>query len=213
MKKCISQEMLKVIACLSMLIDHIGAALCPWIGFKAVGRLAFPLFCFLLCQGAEHSRNLIRYALRLALGALLAEIPYDLLFYGGIDWTHCNTMVTLLLGLPVAVAIKREAKKWLPLGIISVLVAELIGADYGGFGILMVMLFALPAKPEIRLLTMALLCLATGEVIQLFALLSFVPIVLYSGRKATNSTVLQWGFYLFYPAHMMILWELKIGLP
>ena len=53
----------------------------------------------------------------------------------------------------------------------------------------------------------------SGDSLELFALLSFVPIVLYSGRKATNSTVLQWGFYLFYPAHMMILWELKIGLP
>ena len=213
MKKCLSQEMLKIIACLAMVIDHIGVVLLPWIGFRIIGRVAFPLYCFLLCQGAEHCRSPFRYGVRLALCALLAEIPYDLLFYGGIDWTHCNTMVTLLLSLPVAVAIKREAKIWLPLGIISVLVAELIGADYGGFGILMVMLFALPAKSETRLLTMALLCLATGEVIQLFALLSFVPIVLYSGRKATNSTVLQWGFYLFYPAHMMILWELKIGLP
>lgn len=206
-RKGLSQEWLKGIACAAMLIDHVGAVFLPWIGLRIIGRVAFPIYCFALCEGAAHTRDPKRYGLRLAVGALLAEVPYDFLFYGGWNWAHSSVMVTLLLGLPVALGVKRgrDARWWLLTAAAAALLAEQLGADYGGIGILMMLLFALPGATPIRVLAMALICLAAGEPIQLFALLSLIPIGLYSGEKSTDSKVLQWVFYLFYPAHLLVL--------
>lgn len=206
----LSQEWLKGIACAAMLIDHIGVVFLPWVGLRVIGRMAFPIYCFLLCEGAAHTRDPWRYGLRLAVGALLAEAPYDFLFYGDWNWAHSSVMVTLLLGLPAVLCIKRAQRgRWWLLAAVAALLAELLGADYGGFGILMMLLFALPAATPIRVLAMVLICLAAGEPIQLFALLSLIPIGLYSGKKSTDSKVLQWAFYLFYPAHLLVLLIMK----
>ena len=82
-KRDISQEGLKLIACVSMLADHVGAVFFPGSILRFMGRLAFPIYCFLLTEGACHTRNPKRYALRLLSGILLSELPYDVLFYGG----------------------------------------------------------------------------------------------------------------------------------
>ena len=98
--KGISQETLKLIACVTMLIDHIGATLVAptdaiyyayvelytamaWVNLvmRCIGRIAFPIFCFLLVEGAHHTRNPRKYALRLAIGMVLSEIPFDLAFF------------------------------------------------------------------------------------------------------------------------------------
>ena len=71
-KQGLSQEGLKLIACVTMLIDHIGAAFVPWMWLRMVGRIAFPIYCFLLAEGAFYTRNPRRYGARLAVGALLA---------------------------------------------------------------------------------------------------------------------------------------------
>ena len=209
-----SQEWLKGIACLAMLVDHVGVVLFPWVGLRIIGRLAFPIYCFLLCEGAEHTRDPGHYGLRLAIGAALAELPFDILFHGGWSWGHSNVMVTLLLGLPVAIWFKKgkDARLGLLYTVGAVLMARLLGSDYGGMGILMILLFSLPGTMPVRALSMAVLSLATGEPTQLFALLSLIPIGLYTGEKSTDSKALQWAFYLFYPGHLLALLILKMGL-
>ena len=85
MKKCLSQEWLKIIACVIMLIDHIGAVLLPqYIWLRYIGRIAFPIYCFLLAEGVHYTKNPQKYGLRLAAGALLSEIPFDLALFGGV---------------------------------------------------------------------------------------------------------------------------------
>ena len=86
-KTGISQEGLKLLACLTMLIDHIGALFFPqfqWM--RIIGRLSFPLYCFLLSEGIHYTRNPMKYGLRLLLVAVLTELPYDLLFRGEFTW-------------------------------------------------------------------------------------------------------------------------------
>ena len=223
MKKCLSQEALKLIACLCMLADHIGAVFVPGYTLRIIGRIAFPIFCFLLVEGAAHTRSPKRYILRLAAGAVLAELPFDLLFYGRITWAHQNVMLTLLIGLAM-VLWARKRGRWLLPFCVCFFAAELAGSDYGGWGVALIALFMVTAenKREI-LLQMVGMCLifwlmdsASVRVfglsvsIQMFGVLSILPIWLYSGKKWTSGKAVQWGFYLFYPVHLLILYLCKV---
>ena len=217
MKRYLSQEALKLLACGLMLLDHIGAVLLPSLGLRLIGRLAFPIFCFLLSEGASHTRNPRRYGLRLLIAMVLSELPFDLLFYGRPSWAHQNVMVTLLLAFLAIQAVDRCKGLWKLTAMVPfVLLAELLRADYGGVGVCMVLLFHLTRqRPKKLMLQLAgLLALNAmlpsakfyGIPIQLFAAAALVPIGLYSGQKATRSPAIQWGFYLFYPLHLTLLW-------
>ena len=222
MKRCLSQEALKLIACITMLIDHIGAAFIPDIGLRIVGRLSFPIYCFLLAEGVHHTKDPFRYGLRLLLSLLLSELPFDILFYGHVTFAHQSVMVTLFIAYLLLCLLQRVSspvsKVLLCLGLS--LAAELLSSDYGGIGVLMVVLFALardiPFAAPIRLVGSLVLnwMLPSATVgnfpIQLFATASLIPVEFYSGKKATRSKIAQWGFYAFYPAHLALLALIKI---
>lgn len=220
-KRGLSQEGLKLIACLTMLLDHIGATLVPWIWLRVVGRIAFPIYCYLLTEGVCYTKNEKRYGIRLLIGAVLAEIPFDLLFYGRLTLQHQSVMITLLLGLvylSICRRIRKDSHKIL-LMLPFVIIAELLGTDYGGWGVAMVALFLLTRNSKnrklIQVIGMAVLCWMIGgysfnfgivEIpLQLFGVAAMVPIFCYTGRKATGNVWVQWMFYLFYPVHLLIL--------
>ena len=227
-KKILSQEALKLIACMTMLIDHFGHAILPelsvsnmaqlYYACRIIGRLAFPIYCFLLAEGMRHTRNQKNYILRLGIGILLAEIPYDILFDGRFTWDSQSVMVTLTLGAVMLLCMDKAQKKWLkPLMILPfALLAELAKCDYGGWGIAMIAAFALferlPQQSIAIFLVNYMMNSAAVPVfgayvsVQLFAVLAMVPICFYSGKKLTHSKLLQWTFYLFYPLHLLILW-------
>lgn len=85
--KKLSGYHLKYIALFSMLLDHIGViyqshlSKMTYFLLRAVGRLSFPLFCFILVEGFFHTQNRKKYQLRLLIFAILSEIPYDLAFH------------------------------------------------------------------------------------------------------------------------------------
>ena len=227
-KKILSQEMLKLIACVTMLIDHFGHAIVPelsvpyvvplYYACRLVGRIAFPIYCFLLAEGMRHTLNPHKYILRLAVGVLLAELPFDILFEGGFSWAYQNVMVTLTLGAVMLWCMHHAGSPWMKLLIVLpfALLAEFAGADYGGWGVAMIAVFALVDRWSWQLGGILLVNAAMNSAtipllgipvsIQLFAALAMVPIGLYSGRKLTRSRVLQWAFYLFYPVHLVMLW-------
>ena len=163
-KKGISQETLKLIACVTMFIDHAGAILVySWylsdyftggmhamqlwtlyIVMRIVGRIAFPIYCLLLVEGAHYTRNPGKYALRLAIGVLLSEIPFDLALYGHFSWETNNVMVTLLLGFGMLMTMKKVTGLWKILLIIPwALAADLLKTDYAAHGILIIAFLAL----------------------------------------------------------------------
>ena len=228
-KSGLSQEGLKLIACISMLIDHFGVSIVrqlntPWMidlyyVCRTVGRFAFPIYCFLLVEGMRHTRNPGKYILRLAIGILLAELPFDLLFEGGFTWDYQSVMVTLTLGAMMLLCMQKTDKKWLKilLAVPFAILARLAKCDYGSGGIVMIAVFALFDRLAIQTVALWLVnreLLPTAAVrifglvirIQLLALLAQIPIGLYNGRKRSHSKALQWGFYLFYPLHLLILW-------
>ncbi len=229
--KCISQEGLKLIACLSMFIDHLGASLIlrlPGIHMpvlyyacRTVGRLAFPIYAFLLAQGVKHTGNGGKYLLRLAIGMVLSELPFDLLFEGGISWERQSVMLTLVLGAAMGMMQRRAEPIWAKALLITpfALLADLLRCDYGGTGVIMVGMFLLTDVTWVQILGVTLCCMLIPSAnipffgmqlpIQLFAVLAMLVIWLYSGSKLLHSRVLQWAFYLFYPLHMLLLWVLQ----
>ncbi len=130
--KFLSGSALKLIALVCMAVDHVsklGAHAWPWmkevlftvghtrvtplfLGSSVVGRMAFPLFAFLLVEGFRHSRHLGRYMGSLLLFALVSQVPFNLMagrpWY---DWHHLNVMFTLLLGLCALVSLRRS-REW-----------------------------------------------------------------------------------------------------
>ena len=100
-KAGITSYQLKWIAIVTMVIDHMGAILYPTeMAFRYIGRISFPIFCFLLIEGFFHTRNIFKYMARLGAFALISEIPYDLAFKGKVlEFTHQNVFFTLFLGV------------------------------------------------------------------------------------------------------------------
>lgn len=226
-KQGISQETLKLIACVTMLIDHIGAIFVPGYALRAIGRVSFPIYCFLLAEGAYYTRNPKKYTLRLAIGMLLSELPFDLAFYGGWTWNHQSVMVTLLLGVCALWVLRWQGNALLKLAGIAALMmtAKLLHTDYGMNGVLLIVLFGiardLPEKWLLQLLGMLLVfdrmshielfsVMGLGITLQMLGVLAIIPISLYSGRKATTSKAAQWGFYLFYPVHLSVLYLISV---
>lgn len=233
--KVINADLLKIIAMLAMLTDHMWASIIPgnqWMNY--VGRLAFPIFAFQIAEGYFHTKDYKKYATRLLIFALVSEIPFDL-FYGSTAFYpfHQNTIFTLLLGLFAIRAIdnfiKLRSKKTLALAIIIVATC-LLGAaisfvDYGPVGVLTVILFYITKDIKwskgIQLIGMYLLNIQffggfyinleifghTFEfVTQGFAIFSLVLIWLYNGKKSLNKPVFKYSFYVFYPLHLLVLY-------
>lgn len=226
-KRPLSQEGLKFLACAIMLLDHIGATLIPWGTLRIIGRLAFPIFCFLLAEGAHYTRNPRNYLLRLGIGAILSELPFDLALFGSWSWQHQSVMITLLLGAMALLAMKRMTQPLLKILVLLLFafLADFMNTDYGGAGVLMIALFGLTRERKygwlVQLLGMYLICrwIIPGGVvwfidryvfIEIFAISALIPIWLYSGKKSTSSRAVQWAFYLFYPVHLWILYLLSI---
>jgi hypothetical protein len=247
-KPSVSQEALKLIATITMLIDHIGAVLVYSLylagrntgnyelanrmariyePMRIIGRIAFPIYCFLLVEGFHHTRNQKKYVNRMVIGMLLSEIPFDLAISGQIDWSSSSVMVTLLLGILMMAGMGTLSGFWKLLAIPPFyFLAELLGTDYGGQGILLIAMLeltrGLPREKLLRTLGFAVL-LWFGPYVQVgpfaipmeeFALIVLIPMFLYDGRKLTRNKWIQWGFYLFYPVHLLLLWivqQLLIG--
>ena len=203
---------LKLLAMLAMTADHIGAVFFPEIPLlRWIGRLAMPVLCFFIGEGLRHTSSPRRYLLRLTGFALLSELPFDLAFYGGIEWGHQNAYFTLALGLLALWAIQsRGMEGWL-LALTAALAAELLGCDYGMYGVLLILLLDRfhRARSE-QLAAAALLNLAFfGLQTQTLSLIALPLLWLYNGKRGRDDRRL---FYLYYPAHLCVLGILRFVL-
>ena len=203
---------LKLLGMLAMTADHIGAVFFPEIPLlRWIGRLAMPVLCFFIGEGLRHTRSPRRYLLRLTGFALLSELPFDLAFYGGIEWGHQNVYFTLALGLLALWAIQsRGMEGWL-LALTAALAAELLGCDYGMYGVLLILLLDRfhRARSE-QLAAAALLNLAFfGLQTQTLSLIALPLLWLYNGKRGRDDRRL---FYLYYPAHLCVLGILRFVL-
>ena len=151
---CLNGNMLKIIACFAMLLDHIGHTFIQnhnsssylWLSC-VIGRLAFPIFVYLLAEGLYYTRDRKKYIGRMCLFALVSEFPYNLMMSGKMsDLTHQNVYFTLALGLIMCVFIGKIEEKTRDKELIMLFfecacvaifaaIAQLLHFDYGAFGI------------------------------------------------------------------------------
>ncbi len=223
----LSGSMLKLLAVILMLIDHVGAVIvsrCPQtvlftvLGrgitlyrlMRFIGRMSFPLFAFLLVEGFIHTHDRKRYALRLGVFALLSEIPMDLALCGTpVYWKHQNIFFTLCLGVLGLCALERlRGKDWKQLlSLLGLYILALVSkCDYGVRGYAFVLLlYLLRDWPVCRALVGSGTLDSTWR-----GGLAFVPIAFYNGKRGfIRGKGLQYAFYLFYPVHLLILYGLK----
>lgn len=242
---------LKVIAILAMLIDHIGAIFIPqdtplYLICRSIGRLAFPIFCFLIVEGFYHTRDVKKYIKRLGIFALISEIPFDLAFYhyhfqaslitdlsnalSGENYSiinrlfgYQNVFFTLFFGLILITIMSYLDKKYknemLLLNIYNALVtigfcaiAVLIRSDYSLFGILLIVAFYLFRQSNALCGISILLILGflQGDLGSgIFALISIFFIRAFNGTKGKD---VKYLFYIFYPAHLLVLYLISLFL-
>ena len=215
----LSAMTLKYIAMATMLVDHMGYVLFPWIlWLRCVGRIAFPIFAFQIAEGCIRTHDRRRYALRLLLFAVLTEVPFDLAFSGRpLDPSYQNVLWTLLAGALVCWAADWAQRTPDALHLLAATAAfagafwllEVCHTDYGGWGMALILLFHLSRGNRlIQLAGLAVFCVASvgGVSIELYALVSLAFIWLYDGRRGYCSRPIQWLCYAFYPGHLLLLW-------
>lgn len=206
---------LKLIACLSMFMDHLGAVcFSGMMGFRIIGRLAFPIYCFLLVEGAVHTHDMKKYILRMGIFALISEVPFDLAFYHRLVYTgHQNVFFTLGLGLlaiwflehPIEQLDIPDVLYKLLVIIAAGLIAEFFNTDYGFTGIAVICIFYyLRGQPQLKYPIAVILLAAIGGV-EVYAVLALIPILLYNGQRGRQTKAMQYGFYIFYPAHLLLI--------
>jgi hypothetical protein len=211
---------LKLIAIITMLIDHTAAVLVPSntmlnLIMRCIGRLSFPIFVFLLVEGFHHTKDVKKYLLRMGAFALVSEIPFDLAFYGKVlEFNHQNIFFTLFLGLLcmylMSIVEKKFNKNFLIMNLLNAFLTLIIGfiaffmrTDYDYRGIILIVAFYL--FRESKLLRGLSLLFVSGYLlgyINIFATASIIPIAFYNGQKGKS---IKYAFYIFYPAHLLIL--------
>lgn len=215
----LSGSTLKWIAMVTMIIDHMGAAILlpllnsgqletfdyslaytAYTSFRLIGRIAFPIFCFLLVEGFFYTSNKEKYAIRLGIFALISEIPFNLaISQQFFDLAYQNVFFTLLLGLLAIWLASIMKYRWL--GIIPIVLlaiaAEYFNTDYGMFGVILI--GALYVTRDQRLIqSFAGAVLVLWEVT---APISFVITYFYNGLRGRYNA--KW-LYWIYPIHLLI---------
>ncbi len=220
-----NRNRLKYLAVLAMLLDHIAWAFVPTVSLPgqlmhAVGRLTAPVMLFFLAEGYVHTGSLPRYAGRLALFALLSWVPCSLFENGTWPTAYFGMIFTMLLGLA---AIRVWDSGWSPQGKAAVIFALCILSFFGDWTILGVLwpliffVFRDDEKSKWLAYTATALCFCiialagsgTRQLFQFGALLAPPLLLRYNGEPGSRAPFHKWFFYVFYPAHLLLLWWLK----
>ena len=222
--KILSGSAIKVLAVVTMLIDHIASHLIDprivlfsfaghtvklYMIMRYIGRLAFPLFAFLLVEGFVHTRNRVKYGVSLLIFTLISEIPWDLLHHGvWFSFKDQSVFVTLLfgfLGMYVIETFKNKPVLQVAALLLFGALTVVLRADFSIKGYTFILLlYALRQNEVLRIISAFVLnnhwwCLP-----------AFIPISLYNGKRGfIKGKVLKYAFYVFYPAHLLIIYLIK----
>ena len=233
----LSASTLKIIACVLMVIDHVGVILLPHLEIlRIIGRACYPIFAYLLAEGCRYTRNKAkRFFLVFGL-AMICELATVVVMGAPEGGILVNFSLAILLIYEVQAIKKALARgKTLQAGLLFLLLAlsvagvyafveRVLYVDYGFWGVLIPVWASIPDYKEgeapacfkrisNRWVKFAffsggllLLCISRGlfENIQSYSLLALPLLALYNGQPGRKG--LKYGFYIFYPAHLVVLW-------
>ena len=224
---------LHIIAMIFMLCDHMWATILDYEWLTCIGRIAFPIFAFLITEGYIHTSNINKYIKRMVIFAIITEIPFNLMvsaspiypFHQNVLWTFVISLLTLkYLNFD---NVKNSFKSILII-LLSIIIATVTMCDYFGAGVMMVVGFYIFRKSKLLQLLMMIyvnMILLQGYSYPIdiagytyyfpqqgFALLSLIFIWLYNGKQGYHAKWFKIFCYAFYPLHMLILYILTIVL-
>ncbi len=218
--KCLDAFTLKMIAIITMVIDHMGAVLFPGtVWFRVIGRLSFPIFAFFIAEGFVHTRNILKYLLRMLFFAVVTEPVFDYAFYGRLYSGYQNVMFTFLAAL-VGLYFMKKAEELMKnefagkaAGLVVIIaaayLAQIFHTDYGAFGVMLVYVYYELHENfwEKHFLSTAvqLLC-ETG--ISRFSAFATALLMLYNGKRGIR---MKYLFYAFYPVHLAVLYLISLN--
>ena len=226
----LSSNALKNIAIAMMFLDHAATLLVPRATVLSVllhipGRVVAPIMCYMIAEGFHHTSNLARYAKRLFLFALLSHFPYVWAF--GLDWTHTTSVMWgLFLGLMALAAVQSgRIPAWGKVAAVSVCCVLALPADWHMVSVLWIVAFGC-FRGQFKQQMIAFVLIGYGfnaipmvwrngwPYVYQFAILLAIPLLaMYKGRRGRQSHWMRWGFYIFYPAHLLLLFLLRLVLP
>lgn len=222
----LSGSALKLLAVITMLIDHVAAFLLSGTNIvlfellgrsvdlytlmRYVGRISFPIFAFLLVEGYLHTSDKKRYGANLLTFALISELPWNLVHSGRLFYGSQNIFFTLFLGVLAIWAFESFRGKHQIMMLLAVMLCALgLGADYGFRGVgFVLMLYVLRQQ---RLLRAVLgTCTLSGG---WMAGLAFLPIEMYNQKRGfIRGKVWKYAFYTIYPVHLFLLYLIRLYL-
>ncbi len=230
-----SASTLKLLAIITMLIDHIGAVVIEkgiyyneylskeslnwWYDvdtvLRCIGRIAFPIFAFFIVEGFFKTSNVKKYLLRLSIFALISEIPFDLALNGSIlEFSKQNVYFTLAIGLGVIVLVQHIPSQYyigrIAVVVVGMVLAHVLHTDYQEEGILIIVLMYVLYRIRLSKEGIGAILIAT-EMSTRWVCLSSVAYALvmffYNGKKGFS---MKYFFYFFYPVHLLILAFIKM---
>ncbi|NLY85299.1 MAG: hypothetical protein GX077_02975 [Tissierellia bacterium] len=213
---------LKLIALTTMIVDHYGAIFHEDIMiYRVIGRLAFPIYCFLLVEGFFNTRDFKSYAKRLFIFGLISEIFFDYAFYGRLYFGHQNIFFTLFIGLMAMYFLENKDGKYKisrnMVLFLAIILSTFLFVDYAFMGIIYILAFyyyrEYPSKNKfLRLgIIMLIVNLAFTSLVQQFSLLALPILYFYNGKLGPKNKPLQLSFYIAYPLHLLLFYLIKIS--
>lgn len=224
---------LHIIAMIFMLCDHMWATILDYEWLTCIGRIAFPIFAFLITEGYIHTSNINKYIKRMVIFAIITEIPFNLMvsaspiypFHQNVLWTFVISLLTLKY---LNFDNTKNIFKSILIIILAIIIATITMCDYFGAGVMMVVGFYIFRKSKLLQLLMMIyvnMILIQGYSYPIdiagytyyfpqqgFALLSLIFIWLYNGKQGYHAKWFKIFCYAFYPLHMLILYILTIVL-
>ena len=222
-----NRNILKYIAVIAMLCDHIGVAFVGMdspqgVAMRVFCRLTAPVMCYFLVEGYMHTRSKKKYALRLLSFAIISQIPFSYLLTGKLFSTHLNMMFTLFLCFMMLMVIEKVESRVLKFILALVIYSVCDYCDWGVVAPLWVMAFAMLRSDKKKLTAVyALICVfwvlrstnmavAGGEMwyegLWQAGVFAFIPFIyLYNGEAGKSSKFSKWFFYWFYPLHILVI--------
>ncbi len=228
----LTSNQLKLLAIIAMVVDHCTIAFVPYSSWaygplRFVGRLTAPIMCYFIAEGYYHTSNLKKYMTRLFVMAVVSHVPHNLCMGFSVleFWQATDVLFSLLLGLIALSAYNaKDMPVLLRLAVIGCCCILAYPADWNYIAVLMILGFGIfhrskNMKSVSHAVVGSLHCLqavfTNAYVTPLMRTGIFVsiPILrLYNGQRGRKSKFIQWGFYIFYPAHLLAIYLLKLAL-